>query len=135
MKNQTWQSTGNAVFLLNYHCLWSTKYRKPVLIPPIDKWVQALIQQLCEAAEIEVIRSEVMPDHEHLFVCAKPALSPAGIKQALRGRLAYLLFREYPDLRKQLWGGALWNPSNDAGTAGEVSAQTIVRYIESQKTT
>jgi putative transposase len=28
----------------------------------------------------------------------------------------------------------LWNPSYYVGTAGEVSAQTIVRYIESQKT-
>jgi putative transposase len=118
--------------VLNYHFVWSTKYRKPVLIPPIGNRIQELLQQLCEAAGIEVIRSEVMPDHVHLFVCAKPALSPAGIMQVLRGKLAYI--REFPDLRKQLWGGSLWNPSYYVGTAGEVSAQTIVRYIESQKT-
>jgi putative transposase len=134
MKHQAWQSTGNAVFLLNYHIVWSTKYRKPVLIPPIDERIRELVQQLCKAAGIEIIRSEVMPDHMHLFVCAKPALSPAGIMQVLRGRLAYTLFREFPDLRRQLWGGALWNPSYYVGTAGEVSAQTIIRYIESQKT-
>lgn len=134
MNRGVWRSTGNAVFLLNYHFVWSTKYRKPVLIPPIDNSIQELLQQLCEAAGIEVIRSEVMPDHVHLFVCAKPALSPAGIMQVLRGKLAYILFREFPDLRKQLWGGALWNPGYYVGTAGEVSAQTIVRYIESQKT-
>ena len=134
MKHEVWRSTGNAVFLLKTHFVWSTKYRKPVLIPPIDKRIQELLQQLCEAAGIEVIRSEVMPDHVHLFVCAKPALSPAGIMQVLRGKLAYILFREFPDLRKQLWGGALWNPSYYVGTAGEVSAQTIVRYIERQKT-
>ena len=132
MKHEPWRSTGNAVFLLNYHFVWSTKYRKPVLIPPIDNRIQELLQQLSEAAGIEVIRSEVMPDHEHLFVCAKPALSPAGIMQVLRRKLAYI--REFPDLRKQLWGGSLWNPSYYVGTAGEVSAQTIVRYIESQKT-
>jgi putative transposase len=106
MKNQAWRSTGNAFFLLNYHFVWSTKYRKAVLIPPIDKRIQDLIQQLCEAADIEVIRSEVMPDHVHLFVCTKPALSPAGIMQVLRGKLSQILFREFPDLREQLWGGA-----------------------------
>jgi putative transposase len=110
-------------------------YRKPGLIPPIDKRVQGLREQGCEAAEIEVIRSEVMPDQVHLFVCAKPALSPAGIMQVLHGKRSYILFREFPDLRKQFWGSALWNPSYSVGTAGEVSAQTIVRYIESQKTT
>ena len=134
MKHDAWRSTGNAVFLLNDHFVWSTKYRKPVLIAPIDNRIQELLQQLCEAAGIEVIRSEVMTDHLHLFVWAKPALSPAGIMQVLGGKLADLLFREFPDLRKQLWGGALWNPSYTVGTAGEGSAQTIVRYIESQKT-
>ena len=127
MKLEAWQSTGNAVFLLKNHFVWLTKYRKPVLIPPIDKRIQELLQQLCEAVGIEVLRSEVMPDHVHLFVCAKPALSPAGIMQDLCGKLAYILFREFPDLRKQLWGSSLWNPGYYVGTAGEVSAQTIIR--------
>jgi putative transposase len=135
MKNQAWRSTGNAVFPLNDHFVRSTKYRKPVLLPPIDNRIQERLQQLCEAAEIEIIRSEVKPDHVDLFVCTKPALSPAGIMQVLRVKLVYVLLREFPDLRKQLWGGALWNPSDYVGTAGEVSAQTIVRHIESQKTT
>jgi putative transposase len=134
MKHDAWRSTGNAVFLLNDHFVWSTKYRKPVLIAPIDNRIQELLQQLCEAAGIEVIRSEVMPDHVHRFVSAKPTLSPAGIMQVLGDKLAYILFREFPDLRKQLWGGLLWNPSYTIGTAGEGSAQTILRTIESQKT-
>jgi len=134
MKHEVWRSTGNAVFLFNYHFVWSTKYRKPVLIPPIDNRIQELLQQLCEAAGIEAICSGIMPDHVQLFVYAKPTLSPAGTMQVLRGKLTYILFREFPDLRKQLWGGALWNPSDYVGTAGEVTAQTIIRYIESQKT-
>ncbi|MBE0529166.1 MAG: transposase, partial [Thermoleophilia bacterium] len=79
MKHEPWRSTGNAVALLNYHFVWSTKVPKPVLIPPIDMPIQGFIQQGCDASDIEVIRSEVMPDHVHPFVCAKPALSPAGI--------------------------------------------------------
>jgi REP element-mobilizing transposase RayT len=82
MKNKMWQSTGNAVFLLNDHFVWSIKYRKPVWIPPIDKRIRDLIQQLCKAAGIEVIRSEVMPNHVHLFVCAKPASHSPGSCQS-----------------------------------------------------
>jgi putative transposase len=134
MKLEAWQSTGNAVFLLKNHFVWLTKYRKPVLIPPIDKRIQELLQQLCGAVEIEVIRSEVDPEHKHLTVCAKPVLSPAGIMQVLRSKMAYTLFREFPELRKQLWDGSLWNPSDYAGTAGEGSAQMMIRYIGSQKT-
>ena len=122
MKHEAWRSAGNAVFVLNDHFVWSTKYRKPMLIPPIDKRIHQLLEQLCEAVGIEVIR----PDHVHLFVCAKPALSPAGIMQVLGGKLAYILLGELPDLRKQLWVGSLWNPGDYAGTAGEVSAQTNI---------
>ena len=75
-----------------------------------------------------------MPDHVHLFVCAKAALPPAGITQVLRGKLAYILFRDFADERKQLWSGAMWNLSDDVRKVREVSAQKIIRSIESQKT-
>ncbi len=32
--------------MLNTHFVWSTKYRKPVLIPPIDNRIQELLLQL-----------------------------------------------------------------------------------------
>jgi len=35
-----------------------------------------------------------------------------------------------PDLKQQLYGGSLWSPSYYVGTAGNVSADTIRRYIE-----
>ncbi len=37
---------------------------------------------------------------------------------------------EFPELRKMLWGGALWSPSYYVGTAGNISAKTIEKYIE-----
>jgi len=40
------------------------------------------------------------------------------------------LFAEFPELLGRLWGGHLWAPSYYVGTAGNVSAETIRRYIE-----
>ncbi|WP_363321562.1 transposase, partial [Polycladomyces subterraneus] len=31
MKKESWKSTGSAVYNLNYHFVWSTKYRRRVL--------------------------------------------------------------------------------------------------------
>ena len=100
-----------SIYSTTIMCGQPGRYRKPVLIPPIDERVQALIQQFCDGAGIEVIRSEVMADHVHLFACAKPVHSPAGIMQIIRGSISTILICEFPDLRKKLWGGALWNPS------------------------
>ena len=93
-----------------------------------------MITALCADNNLEIIRLEVMPDHVHLFIFAKPTDSPSNIMKNIRGATAYRLFREFSSIKKKLWGGHLQNPSYYVGTAGEVSAETIKRYIENQKT-
>jgi len=42
-------------------------------------------------------------------------------------------FKKYPELRKQLWSGELWNDGHFILSAGdEVTADTISKYIEYQ---
>ena len=134
MKKNTWKSTQNAVYEINYHFVWSTKYRKPVLVPPIDGALKEIFVQTAKEHGYELLGMEVMPDHVHLFLSAPPAVSPAVIAKVLKGTSARRLFMAFPDLKRQLWGGHLWNPSYYVGTAGHVSAETIKRYIEEQKT-
>lgn len=47
--------------------------------------------------------------------------------------VARKLFVMFPELKKKLWKGHLWNPSYYVGTAGDVSRETIKKYIELQK--
>jgi len=76
---------------------------------------------------------EVMPDHIHVFISAPPFEAPTDIVKVLKGVTARRLFMEFPDLKKKLWKGSVWSPSYYVGTAGHVSAETIKRYIEEQK--
>ena len=41
--------------------------------------------------------------------------------------------RKFPDLESKLWRGVMWSPSYYVGTAGNVSAETIERYIREQQ--
>jgi len=134
MKKDVWKSTGTAVYNINYHFVWSTKYRRQVLFPPIDETLKGAITALCMEHGYELLVLEVMPDHVHVFVSASPKIAPAVIAKVLKGSTARTLFAKYPELRKKLWGGHLWNPSYYVGTAGQVSSDIIRRYIESQKT-
>nr|WP_245970028.1 transposase [Calidithermus roseus] len=43
------------------------------------------------------------------------------------------ILQEFPRLRRGKGGGHLWTPSFYVGSAGNISAQTIQRYIESQR--
>jgi putative transposase len=134
MRNRSWKSTPNAVYEINYHLVWSTKYRKSVLVPPVDETLKKVLTQTADEHGYEILGMEVMPDHVHIFLSAPPAISPAVIAKILKGTSARRLFMTHPQLKRQLWGGHLWNPSYYVGIAGHVNAETIKRYIEEQKT-
>ena len=111
----------NSVYQTAYHVVWCPKYRKPI---------SRLIDEICDANSWPVITKEIQPDHIHLFVSIPPSISVANAVKILKGSTARKLFTLHPEIKKELWGGSLWSPSYYVGTAGNVSAETIQRYIE-----
>ena len=76
---------------------------------------------------------EVMEDHVHIFVEAPPKYSPAQVVQIMKSISAREVFREFPELRKQLWVGELWNDGYFVRSVGDkVTADIIRKYIEYQ---
>lgn len=100
----------------------------------MNETLKGAITSLCMKHGYELLALEVMPDHVHVFLSAPPQIAPAVIAKVLKGSTARTLFVKHPELRKKLWGGHPWNPSYYVGTAGQVSSETIGRYIEAQKT-
>jgi putative transposase len=127
-------STGpGGVFELQYHVVWCPKYRNN-LPPRVQETVETILRSVCEAKEFEVKALEVMPDHVHIFVATKPAVSPAALVQVLKGVSAKLTFERHPELRERLFRkGHLWSPSYYIGTVGHVTAEAVKGYVESQK--
>jgi putative transposase len=134
MRKESWKSTGTAVYNLNYHFVWSTKYRKKVLRAPVDETLKEAIKALCQEHGYELIALEVMEDHVHVFLSAPPKVAPAIIAKILKGSTARTLFTKHPELKSILRSGHLWNPSYYVGSAGHVSSEIIQRYIDGQKT-
>ena len=66
------------------------------------------------------------------FNC-KPQFFISDMIKIMKGNLARQLFLSHPELKKQLWGGHLWNPSYCAVTVSDRSREQILTYIEGQK--
>ena len=45
----------------------------------------------------------------------------------------FQMFLAHPELKKELWGGHLWNPSYCAVTVSDRSREQVCSYIEGQK--
>lgn len=122
--------TRNAVYQTAYHAVWIPKYRKPILAGPVAERLRGVLHEICQAKGFEVLALEIQADHVHLFFSAPPAIAPSLAIQWFKGISARTLFVEFPVLRATLRKGHLWAPSFYLGTAGNVAAATIQRYIE-----
>ena len=120
----------NCVYQTAYHVVWCPKYRKAILTDKVAELTDALIDAICKENDWPVITKEIQPDHIHLFLTIPPAIAVSSAIKILKGTTARKLFMAFPHLKNSLWGGHLWAPSYYVGTAGNVSAEIIQRYIE-----
>ena len=133
MKKNNLKRTRTCVYNINYHFVWSVKYRRKVLSEEVEAYMRELIYQIAEDKGFTVDEFEAGDmDHVHLFVTAPPKLSPSLLVQYLKGITGRKIMKRYPDLKKQLWNGELWNHLYFVETVGDVSAETVRRYIENQ---
>ena len=133
VKQGHWISARGCVYNVNYHFVWSVKYRRKLLIGDLAQTLKDLHISVAQDKGFLLNAQEVMPDHVHLFVTAHPKFAPVTIIKLMKGITARKLFEQYPDLRKQLWEGHLWNPSYYVGTCGDVTKDVIRRYIVTKK--
>ena len=107
-----YRTNAGTVFSLKYHLVWCPKYRRKVLVAPVDNRLKELIAETAEEHGMTVHTMEVMPDHVHLFVEADPTLSVAEIVNRFKGRSSRILRREYASLRSRLrhCGAAVTTP-------------------------
>ena len=122
------------VYNINYHIVWCVKYRRKVLSADISNRLIELLKAVGNEKGFSVVECKVGEnDHVHCFVSAPPKISVTQIVKYLKGISGNQLFREYPQLRKSLWKGQLWNGSYFCETIGSTSEENVLRYIERQK--
>jgi len=122
------------VYNVNYHIVWSVKYRRSVLSTEIEAYLKELFQEIAQEKQFEVVMVEVgEKDHVHVFASAHPKIAPSYIVKMLKGISGRKLFLKFPQLKKRLRGGHLWNSSFFIETIGSISEQAIKKYIENQK--
>jgi putative transposase len=109
----------SAIYNINYHFVWCSKYRKEVLIGAVKEFLEEHIHTIAEAKGWEIKELQVMPNHIHLFISTPPLDSPTGIVKVFKGVTALRLFKKHPELKREFWNGHIWSA-------------TIRKYIENQ---
>ena len=122
------------VYSLQYHVVWVTKYRKSVFTGDIENDVRGYLLETLASLDMKPLAMEIMPDHVHLLVDCKPQLCLSDAIKVLKGNTARWLFLKHPEIKRQLWGGHLWNPSYFVATVSDRALDQVKCYIDEQKT-
>ena len=131
MENK-YRKTKTTINLINYHFIFCPRYRRKIFdIPMVEYRFKEVIKDICDKLEIKIIAFECHHDHTHIFLNCLPTLSPADIMQKLKGVSSKILREEFVQLSKM---PSLWTRSYFVSTAGNVSSETVKRYVDTQKT-
>ena len=85
------------VYNINYHVVWSVKYRRKILSPEIEDYLKTLVQQIAEDKGFTVHLFEAGEgDHIHCFVSAPPKMSVTMIVKYLKGITGRNFLNSFP---------------------------------------
>lgn len=121
------------VYAIQYHLVWCVKYRRSILYGEVDTDLKIILLQISQDNDFLITEMESDRDHIHLLIECKPQHYIPNIVKALKGVSARALFKKHPNLKTQLWGGHLWNPSYFVATVSENTEEQIKVYIQHQK--
>jgi putative transposase len=116
----------HSVGLAVVHLIWIPKRRRKVLVDDVKVRLAQIFQELAIEKDWIIRALEIAPDHVHLFVEVHPTDAINQVVKAFKGRSSNYLRKEFEHLRKM---PSLWTNSYFFSTAGNVSADTIQRYI------
>ena len=121
------------VTVLLYHLVFPAKYRRAVL----DEHVDAVLREACleieKRYEVKFIEIGIDKDHVHFLIQSVPTYSVTKLVTMLKSLTAREVFKQCPEVKKQLWGGEFWSDGYFASTVGKHGDEDMIaRYVKQQ---
>lgn len=125
-------NNAHSVFLLYYHLIMVTKYRKKVLDDSISERAKEIFLYIAPKYGITLEEWNHDPDHVHVMFRAQPKSELSRFINAYKSASSRLIKKDYPEIKEKLWKEAFWSQSFCLMSAGGAPIETIRAYIESQ---
>ena len=118
-------NNNHSVFLLYYHLVLVTKYRRKVIDNNISNRLKEIFEKIQDNYNITVQEWNHDKDHIHILFKAHPNIELSKFINAYKSASSRLIKKEYPKIKEQLWKEYFWSRSYCLLTTGGVSIEVI----------
>ncbi len=114
-----------------YHVVFAPKYRRKVFYGSKRLEIGAILRELCNWKEVNIIEAEVCTDHVHMLLEIPPKLSVSSFMGFLKGKSSIMIYEKWGSLKYKYRGRQFWCRGYYVDTAGK-NTQAIKEYIKNQ---
>ncbi|MGG5308715.1 MULTISPECIES: IS200/IS605 family transposase [Enterococcus] len=125
-------TNNHSVFLLYYHLVLVTKYRRQVIDDEISEFAKITFVRIAESYHITLVEWNHDEDHVHIMFKAQPKTELTKFINAYKSASSRLIKRDYPRVKQYLWKEMFWSKSFCLLTTGSASIDVIKKYIQNQ---
>ena len=124
-------SLAHTTWNCKYHIVFAPKYRRLVFFGQKRKEIGAILRQLCEWKNVEIVEAEVCLDHIHMLVKIPPKESVSGFIGFLKGKSSLLIYQKYANMKFKYRNKEFWCQGYYVDIVGK-NKKAIQEYIANQ---
>lgn len=131
---RTVRKSEHNAYQIYYHFVIPVKYRLSIFNNTDREYTLSVIcKEIEERYSIEFEELGIEQNHVHFLVSVSPKYSPSRIIQIIKSITARKLFKKYPEIKEELWGGEFWTDGFFVATVGEYANKDIIKqYVKNQ---
>ena len=118
----------NTFTALHYHFIFSTKGRKPWIIPEIEQRIWEFLGGIAKNNDFIPLKIGGIEDQIHMLIGAPATIAPSKIAQLVKGGSSAWIHDTFPDL--QLFA---WQDGYAAFTVSKSAVPDVTAYIANQR--
>ena len=127
------KKTHHNAYDTHYHLVFPIKYRKALLSNEIPLAITKIAEEIALRYDIEFEKIGYDQDHIHILSSFAPKYSGSRVVGMFKSITARELFKQFPLLKKQLWGGEFWSDGFYLATVSERGNwQAVENYVANQ---
>jgi putative transposase len=121
------------VTVLIYHLVFAAKYRRAIIDGQVDGVLTEVCLDIEKRYQVKFLEIGTDKDHVHFLVQSVPTYSVIRVVTLIKSLSAREVFKRFPQVKKQLWGGEFWTDGYFASTVGKHGNEDMIgKYVKNQ---